>query len=76
VAGLIDAYRDEMGEDKGVVIGHDWGCTVAWYTAWLHPEKVKGVGGLSVTWLGRGETDTLSAILQGKGVYFLQGASN
>lgn|GEM_PF-6476960 len=76
MAGLIDAYRDEMGEDKGVVIGHDWGCTVAWYTAWLHPEKVKGVGGLSVTWLGRGETDTLSAILQGKGVYFLQGASN
>lgn len=51
VAGLIDAY------DKGpaVAIGHDWGCIVAWHTAWLHPEKLAAVGGLSVPWFGRGE---------------------
>ncbi len=62
VAGLVDAYREEMGEEKGVVIGHDWGCIVAWYTAWLHPEKIKGIGGLSVPWFGRGEIHFLDAL--------------
>lgn len=55
VAGLIDAY----GEEKSIVIGHDWGCIVAWHVAWLHPEKVKAVAGLSVPWFGRGEQSLL-----------------
>ncbi|WP_193164750.1 alpha/beta fold hydrolase [Microbulbifer hainanensis] len=58
VIGLLDAYDQE----QGVIIGHDWGCIVAWHTAWLHPERIKGVGGLSVPWFGRGQTDTLSAL--------------
>jgi pimeloyl-ACP methyl ester carboxylesterase len=41
VAGLIDAY----GEEPAVVIGHDWGCIVAWHTAWLHPEKLAVITG-------------------------------
>lgn len=51
VAGLIDA----IDSGPAVVIGHDWGCIVAWHTAWLHPDKLAGVGGLSVPWFGRGE---------------------
>lgn len=51
VAGVIDAY----GQEQAVIIGHDWGCIVAWHAAWLHPGKIKGVGGLSVTWFGRGD---------------------
>lgn len=51
VAGLIAS----LGDGPAVVIGHDWGCNVAWYTAWLHPESLVGVGGLSVPWFGRGE---------------------
>ena len=58
VAGLIDAYD----EGPAVVIGHDWGCVVAWHTAWLYPEKLAGVGGLSVPWLGRGEISVLQLI--------------
>ncbi|MFC6632016.1 alpha/beta fold hydrolase [Microbulbifer taiwanensis] len=58
VIGLLDAYDQQ----QGVIIGHDWGCIVAWHTAWLHPERIKGVGGLSVPWFGRGQTDTLSAL--------------
>ncbi len=67
VAGLIDAYRDETGEEQAVVIGHDWGCIVAWHTAWLHPQKVKGVGGLSAPWFGRGETHLLDVLKQAMG---------
>lgn len=60
VAGLIDAYD----QGPAVVIGHDWGCIVAWHTAWLHPERLAGVGGLSVPWFGRGEMPTLTLIEQ------------
>jgi pimeloyl-ACP methyl ester carboxylesterase len=58
VAGLIEAY----GAEPALVIGHDWGCIVAWHVAWLHPEKLGGIGGLSVPWFGRGEMTTLDLI--------------
>ena len=58
VAGLIDTYN----KGPAIVIGHDWGCIVAWHTAWLHPEKLVGVGGLSVPWFGRGEMHMLNLI--------------
>ncbi|MFF4695355.1 alpha/beta fold hydrolase [Streptomyces chattanoogensis] len=44
VIGLIHA----LGEERAVVIGHDWGAPVAWVTAMLRPDVVRGVGGLSV----------------------------
>lgn len=47
--GVIDAY----GGEPAVVVGHDWGAPVAWTTAWLHPDKVRGVAGLSVPFAGR-----------------------
>jgi pimeloyl-ACP methyl ester carboxylesterase len=60
VVGLLDAY----GEDQGLIIGHDWGCIVGWNTAWLHPDRVKGVGGLSVPWFGRGSVSPIRAFEQ------------
>lgn len=60
VAGLIDAY----GEEEAIVVGHDWGCNVAWHTAWLHPDKVKAVGGLSVPWFGRGDQPMIETFKQ------------
>ena len=37
VAGLVRA----AGREKAVIVGHDWGGLVAWYTAILHPEVVE-----------------------------------
>lgn len=37
VVGLIDA----MGREKAVVVGHDWGAAVAWWTAITHPDRVE-----------------------------------
>ncbi|MDN5939731.1 MAG: alpha/beta hydrolase, partial [Salinisphaera sp.] len=50
VLGVIRHY------DSGpaVVVGHDWGAPVAWTTAWLHPELVRGVVGVSIPFAGRG----------------------
>ena len=58
IAALIDATCD----GKALVIGHDWGCAVAWHVAWLYPEKLVGVGGLSVPWFGRGEAPLTDVI--------------
>ena len=44
VIGLIHA----LGEREAVVVGHDWGAPVAWNTALLRPDIIRGVAGLSV----------------------------
>jgi pimeloyl-ACP methyl ester carboxylesterase len=44
IVGLADA----LGEDQFFLVGHDWGCIVAWYTALLYPHRLKCVMGLSV----------------------------
>lgn len=37
VAGLVES----LGEAEAVIVGHDWGGVVAWYTAMLHPGAVR-----------------------------------
>ena len=37
VAGLVRA----LGEQKAIVVGHDWGGAIAWVLAALHPEVVE-----------------------------------
>jgi pimeloyl-ACP methyl ester carboxylesterase len=39
---------DDVGAEKAVFIGHDWGAPVAWGSAQLHPDRVAAVVGLSV----------------------------
>jgi pimeloyl-ACP methyl ester carboxylesterase len=58
VAGLMDA----LGERQAVVVGHDWGAPVAWHTALLHPERVRGVVGMSVPYGGRGSSPPLARL--------------
>ncbi|WP_373047010.1 alpha/beta fold hydrolase [Vulgatibacter sp.] len=47
--GLLDA----LGEKSAVVVGHDWGATMAWTCAALRPERFRAVVGLGVPHLGR-----------------------
>ncbi|MBC3840112.1 alpha/beta hydrolase [Streptacidiphilus sp. 4-A2] len=48
VIGLIRSLGAEQGAEQAVVVGHDWGAVVAWITAMLRPDLVRGVAGLSV----------------------------
>lgn len=50
IAGLVPA----LGEDKAILIGHDWGAPIVWNTALFHPDRVRAVAGLSVPHTGRG----------------------
>ncbi|MET8976419.1 alpha/beta hydrolase [Streptomyces sp. NPDC004539] len=55
VVGLVQA----LGEREAVVVGHDYGALVAWQTALLRPDVVRGVVGLSVPPNYRGEAPPL-----------------
>lgn len=43
---------DELGEEKAVFVGHDWGAPVVWHLAQRVPERVRAVVGLSVAFRG------------------------
>ncbi len=50
VIGILDAF--DAGQ--AVVIGHDWGCALAWQVAREYPQRVRAVVGLSVPYPGIG----------------------
>jgi pimeloyl-ACP methyl ester carboxylesterase len=57
VIGLLDVLE----APRAVVIGHDWGASIAWTTAMWRPDRVRAVAGLSVPPRGRASrrpTDT------------------
>ena len=44
VVGAVSA----LGEKQAVVVGHDWGATIAWYGALMRPDVFRAVAALSV----------------------------
>ena len=70
LVGLID----DAGEERAVIVGHDWGAMVVWAMALLHPERVAGVAGLSVPFVHRGPqppTQMMRAVLGDNFFYML-----
>ena len=42
-----------LGEEKAVLVGHDWGAIISWTAAWLYPENFAGVIGISNVFGGK-----------------------
>ncbi len=51
LVGDVVAVVNSTGEDTAVVVGHDWGAPVAWYSALVRPDMFRGVAALSVPWI-------------------------
>src|SRR5215470_117660 len=65
LAGDVIGLMDALGAEQAVLAGHDWGAPVAWNTALLRPDRIRGVAGLSVPYLPRGSeppVETLRAV--------------
>jgi len=62
LVGDMVALVRELGADRAVVVGHDWGAPIAWHCALLRPDLFRAVAGLSVPWTPRGGIDLLSAL--------------
>jgi pimeloyl-ACP methyl ester carboxylesterase len=48
--GLLDA----LGEEQAVIVGHDWGASVAWNAALMRPDRFPAVIVLSIPYIPRG----------------------
>jgi pimeloyl-ACP methyl ester carboxylesterase len=48
LCGDVVRLLDDIGAERGAIVGHDWGANVAWHFALLHPERVACVAGISV----------------------------
>ncbi|MFB4302005.1 alpha/beta fold hydrolase [Actinomadura sp. NTSP31] len=70
VVGLIEA----LGGGRAVVVGHDWGAPVAWHTALMRPDKVRGVVGMSVPHRPRSSRPPVEAMRRmfGDGFYMVR----
>ncbi len=49
LTGLLDA----LDEKTAVIVGHDWGSMIAWYSAVLHPDRYRAVVAMSVPYAAR-----------------------
>lgn len=47
VVGVVSA----LGAEQAVVVGHDWGAPVAWYSALMRPDMFRAVAALSVPYI-------------------------
>ena len=68
MVGLLDA----LGADRAVIAGHDWGGPVAWHTALLRPDRIRGVVGLSVPFRPRGPVRPSSVMPRTDAAQFYQ----
>jgi pimeloyl-ACP methyl ester carboxylesterase len=62
IVGDMVQLLKALGEEKAVVIGHDWGAPVAWHCALLRPDIFRGVVGMSVPWTPPGHQSLLSSL--------------
>jgi pimeloyl-ACP methyl ester carboxylesterase len=53
VVGDLVALISVLGESEGVIVGNDWGATIAWQAAMLRPDRFRGVVALGVPMMGR-----------------------
>jgi pimeloyl-ACP methyl ester carboxylesterase len=53
LCGDLMGLLDELGEERAVFVGHDWGAIVVWTLAQAHPDRVSAVVGMSVPFLPR-----------------------
>ena len=64
MVGLVAA----LGEREAVIVGHDWGATVAWNSALLRPDLFRAIVAMSVPYRPRGPAPPL-AMLRAAGLH-------
>jgi pimeloyl-ACP methyl ester carboxylesterase len=53
IVGDLVGIMDALGETNAVVMGNDWGATIAWQAALLRPDRFRAVVALGVPMMGR-----------------------
>jgi pimeloyl-ACP methyl ester carboxylesterase len=53
LVGDMIALLDTLGEETAIIVGNDWGATVAWQAAQMRPDRFSGVVAMSVPMMGQ-----------------------
>jgi epoxide hydrolase A/B len=53
LVGDMVALLDSLDQRHALIVGNDWGATVAWQAAQLRPDRFRGVAALGVPLMGR-----------------------
>ncbi|MCI5075767.1 alpha/beta hydrolase [Oricola sp.] len=51
--GNLVALLDSLGEQQAVIVGNDWGATIAWQAALMRPDRFRAVAAMSVPMMGQ-----------------------
>jgi len=68
IVGLVNA----LGQERAVIVGHDWGAPVAWTSALIRTDMFRGLGLLSVPYVPRppvGPAAYYTALIEHKNFY-------
>jgi pimeloyl-ACP methyl ester carboxylesterase len=68
LVGILDALQ----EPTAVIVGHDWGSTIAWQSALMRPDRFRGVVGLSPPFRPRGKARPTSVMPRAENAQFYQ----
>jgi pimeloyl-ACP methyl ester carboxylesterase len=72
LVGDMVALLDVLGAKTAVIAGHDLGAPVAWYAALLRPDRFRGVVGLSIPFISRGQVYMSTNLPRTKDAVFYQ----
>ncbi len=64
LVGDLVALVGALGESQAVIVGHDWGASIAWTAALLRPDLFRAVAALSVPFRPRRSDAPLAVIRQ------------
>jgi pimeloyl-ACP methyl ester carboxylesterase len=67
VSGDLLGLLDDLGEERAVFVGHDWGAALVWHMALAHPSRVSAVVGMSVPFVPRAPAPPLGLLRRGMG---------
>src|SRR5262245_29420100 len=68
MVGVLDALQ----APRAIIVGHDWGATVAWQAALMRPDRFRAVAALSVPFRPRGTVRPTSAMPRTDNAQFYQ----
>jgi pimeloyl-ACP methyl ester carboxylesterase len=68
MVGILDA----LGAPTAVIVGHDWGASVAWQAALTRPDRFRAVAALSVPFRPRGKAPPTSLMPRTENAQFYQ----
>jgi pimeloyl-ACP methyl ester carboxylesterase len=73
LAGDIVGLLDALGEEKAIIIGHDWGSIATWNAVQLYPDRFSAMIAMSVPNGGRGPASPLASMqsVYGDNFYYI-----